>query len=114
MDKTGRSRVPRLLDELVGSLVCLIDANFVHFRLKDRKDTNIQPVFLFIWRVAEFRNVPCGRGPLPSKHGNKQCRKESNICIANVLWRKETYLTCLLDLKEFDEEHWTENSTEHL
>ena len=39
MDRTGRSRLPCLLDELVGSLVCLVDTNFVHFRLKDRKKT---------------------------------------------------------------------------
>lgn len=39
MDKTGRSRAPRLFDELVGSLVRFIDANFVHVRLTERKET---------------------------------------------------------------------------
>lgn len=37
MGKTGRRGRPRLLDELVGSLVGFVDANFVHFRLEDRK-----------------------------------------------------------------------------
>lgn len=37
MGKTGKSRRLRLLDELVGSLVGFVDADFVHFRLEDRK-----------------------------------------------------------------------------
>lgn len=37
MGKTGRSRRLRLLDELVGSLVGVVDADFVHFRLEDRE-----------------------------------------------------------------------------
>lgn len=37
MDRTGRSRVRCLLEELVGSLVGLINAKPVHIRLKEKK-----------------------------------------------------------------------------
>ena len=62
MDRTGRSRHPCLLDELVGSLVCLVDTNFVHFRLKDRKETVVKgllytcsPYLVFIQQITDFK-----------------------------------------------------------
>lgn len=59
MDKTGRSRAPRLFDELVGSLVRFINTNSVHVRLKERKETGeglvLQTFTLFLFNLAIHR-----------------------------------------------------------
>lgn len=51
-EKKKRSRRRRSFDELVGSLVGVVDAHFVHVRLKRKKITVDKLFFssLFIWR----------------------------------------------------------------